>query len=630
MRSIFTLIGFLFLCSAQVSRPQILFAQVSGESSPADSLKENPPIQNLGQVVVSSSRLSFQLKESSQTVQVIPFSIMDQSGVTLLSELLQQVNGLDIQRRGVGFTQADLTMRGGTFDQSLLLIDGIRLDDAQTGHHTLNFLPPLSVVERIEITKGPSARIFGQNAFTGAINIITRKEIAQPLTLHAAAGSFGQRTGQITLAASPGKHSIYAVFSSNESDGYRHNTDFDQKSILVRASLNTRESPLHLIALHSDRAFGANGFYATPSAIDQYEETEATLVAVSSQRILERLILKPSLYWRRGEDLYQYIRNRPEIYENLHITHKIGSNLDAIFVTRFGDTGLGVDVSGIRIQSTNLGNRSRGMMTFYLEQRLTAFNDRMDLTPGITSVYFSDFGWHAFPGIDLGFRVTNQMKVYANLGKTYRIPTYTDLYYSDRTTLGNPDLFPERAQAYELGLRVNQARFWWTFAYFNRVSTNLIDYVKTNPEDLFQAQNIQRIETKGIETEVFLRLSPFRETSGPVDRHHLRIGYTTLENNFREIAFPISRYTLNNDLRHQVTVHYAQPLGANWTITGTYKWVERSSGRRYQIADFSSRWRTRFITLNAHLYNAFDETYWETSLIPMPGRNALFGIEFSL
>ena len=112
---------------------------------------------------------------------------------------MQQIAGVDIKRRGAGATQADLNIRGGTFDQTLLLIDGIKLDDAQTGHHTLNFLPPPQMIERIEIIKGPAARAYGQNAFTGAINIVTKKETPKILTLDLQQGNYDQTNGSIFL-----------------------------------------------------------------------------------------------------------------------------------------------------------------------------------------------------------------------------------------------------------------------------------------------------------------------------------------------------------------------------------------------------------------------------------------------
>ena len=148
-----------------------LFFVVSWVKGQNKSDIDTLPTLKLKEVVLSSDRLEIPLSQNSKTVQVFTANQIRQSGVTHVVDLLQQIAGVDIKRRGAGATQADLNIRGGTFDQTLLLIDGIKLDDGQTGHHTLNFLPPPQMIERIEIVKGPGSRAYGQNAFTGAINI---------------------------------------------------------------------------------------------------------------------------------------------------------------------------------------------------------------------------------------------------------------------------------------------------------------------------------------------------------------------------------------------------------------------------------------------------------------------------
>ena len=115
--------------------------------------------QQLKEVVVSSSRIELAFSENSRTLHLISAQELKSSGALTVVAALQQIAGIDIRQRGIAGMQADLYIRGGGFDQTLLLIDGIKLDDAQTGHHTLNFLPPIEVIERIEIVKGPARRL---------------------------------------------------------------------------------------------------------------------------------------------------------------------------------------------------------------------------------------------------------------------------------------------------------------------------------------------------------------------------------------------------------------------------------------------------------------------------------------
>jgi Outer membrane cobalamin receptor protein len=125
-RSVAVLAFFAFLTGTLALSAQL--------EAPSDSL----PTQVLGEVVVKG-RIAEAYVNESKSVTVYSAEAIAQSGVLHLVDFLQQVAGLDVRRRGVGPTQADLNLRGGTFDQTLLLIDGIALEDAQTGHHLANF-----------------------------------------------------------------------------------------------------------------------------------------------------------------------------------------------------------------------------------------------------------------------------------------------------------------------------------------------------------------------------------------------------------------------------------------------------------------------------------------------------------
>ncbi len=583
------------------------------------------PTQKLQEVIISSNRLEIPLRQNSKTVQILTADQIRQSGVTHVVDLLQQIAGVDIKRRGAGATQADLNIRGGTFDQTLLLIDGIKLDDAQTGHHTLNFLPPPQMIERIEIIKGPASRAYGHNAFTGAINIVTKKETPKTLTLDLQKGNYDQTNGSIFLGNTTEKTSVLGFVSRNTSDGYRYNSDYDHNQLFIKSTFNRHKTPLDLFATYSGRKFGANGFYANPSAKDQYEETQASLISLSQRHKKGAWIFKPKVYWRRGQDMYEYIRNKPEIYRNLHVTNKVGAAFDTSQASDWGLTGMGVNISRVSIRSNNLGDRSRIMMNFFLEHRFYLLNNRVDITPGIAANYFSDFGSHSFPGIDMGWQISPKFRLYANTGATFRIPTFTDLYYSDRTTLGNADLKPEEAISNEVGIRLISPKVTASLAFFSREAKNLIDYVKNSQDDSipFKAENIQQVNTSGIDFELTHRIQ-INTLS-----HEFKISYSYLENNLKNSGFNFSRYSINNDLKHHFVFNYQLPIFKDLSTYFVYKYLERSSGDAYSVVDASARWTLKQLEVSVYFNNIFNTEYWESNLVPMPKGNGLLGLRYS-
>ncbi len=588
-----------------------------------DDSQDLLPEEKLTEVVISSSRLEIPLSQNSHSIQIISADQIKQSGVTNVVDLLQQVAGIDIRRRGAGGAQADLYIRGGTFDQTLLLIDGIKMEDAQTGHHTLNFIPPPEVIQRIEIVKGPAARTFGQNAFTGAINIITKKDIAKSISLGLQQGSYDQTNGNIRLGSSNEKTNVIGFASKNTSDGYRYNTDYDQNHIFIKSTFFKHKTPLDLITSFSSRKFGGNGFYANPDAIDQYEETQASLVALSTRVNKEEWIFKPKIYWRRGQDMYEFVRGKPEIYRNLHITNKVGVAFDASVISDLGNVGMGFDFSRVAISSNNLGERERTLMNLFIEHRFYLLDKLIDITQGLAANYYSDFKWNAFPGIDLGLNLSSNFKLYSNLGFTYRVPTFTDLYYTDRTTTGNADLLPEEAFSKEVGMRLTQPSYSLSVAYFDRSSSNLIDYVKKTDTALWKAENIQRLDTQGIDFE-FSTNFEFKAI-----KHRLKIGYSYLENSLRDITFDFSKYVINNALKHHWVTSYSTTIFEKITTALVYKYAERTGGNSYRVLDFNAQWNLKPFELSVSFNNILNEVYSETNLIPMPKGNGLFGVRYT-
>ena len=581
---------------------------------------------NLKEVIVSTSKLEIPFSKNFRTVTVISSDYIKNSPATNVSDLLQEITGIDVRRRGVRGIQGDLYIRGGGFDQTLLLIDGMKMDDVQTGHHTLNMILPLYLIERIEIIKGPAARIFGQNAFNGAINIVTKdvigeigKEIVKVYfrVNEISYGSFEQKNISASTKIITSNVKTLISYSGNRSDGYRHNTDFKKNNYFVKSSIKSNGFPFDIIASFTENKFGANGFYASPSATEQYEETQASLIGLSSSIKSQKFIISPKLYWRRGQDEYIYIRDNPSVYRNLHKTNKVSAELSGSYFSNSGVTGFGIDLSTVNISSNNLGEHDRNTVSAYIDHTFKLFDEKLVVSPGISASYFSDMSFHSFPGIDLGYNLSSSFKLYSNIGKTYRIPTYTDLYYSDRTTIGNENLNPESAISTELGFKYDTSNLKITGALFNREAKNIIDYVKENENDLWSAVNIGSLKTTGFELDFRYNFK---------NQNYFNLGYTNIKDNNYVTNINFSKYSLNS-FKHQLVSKLNLSYLKNISHSIVYKYLERSDNSNYSVLDSKIIYKKRlFIYVN----NLLDAAYSETNLVPMPGRNFLVGISVGI
>ena len=617
----------------------ILFAAFFLQKITSQTIQDGKEIALETIELISSPRIEIDKTDNSISVLTISKEEIQKSTATNVSELLQQIAGLDVRRRGAEGMQADLYIRGGSFDQTLLLIDGIKVEDPQTGHHTMNMTLPLEVIEKIEIIKGASSRIYGQNAFTGAINIITKKDIENNISLAISGGSFNQKRASITIQKEYENSEILFNYNRKESEGYRYNTDFKNDEFFFKSNFKIKNQKISAIGAFNERKFGANGFYASPEAIDQYEETQASIVGLSTTYENDNLILKPKLYWKRNQDMYVYLRQDPSVYRNLHISNKVGIEVNALLNTSLGMLGLGIDISNTTLSSNNLGQRDRKMLHIFVEQEMKFFDGKLDLTPGLAITYFSDLanssdpdstetsdGWtnipHIYPGIDLGYKLNEKFKLYSNVGYTFRIPTYTDLFYSSPTTVGNEFLVYEKAFTSELGIKYTKENFNMTFSAYNRAASDVIDYVKNEESEPWQANNIRDINTIGIELNM-----GYKFYLGSFNKHQINFGFSNIKDALKETDFNFSRYTLNS-LKNQITATYAFEINEKINTTLAYKNAERLNEDNYTVVDFRTSYKFDKFTLSVILNNILDVKYSETNLVPMPGFNSLAGIKY--
>lgn len=587
---------------------------------------QSDTIYQLPDIVIKENRIALPFSETSRAITIITVKQIEQLPVQSVNELLLNLAGVDVRRRGPNGVQADIGIRGGTFDQTLVLINGVKMSDPQTGHHIMNLPLNLDNIERVEVLKGPGARIYGQNAFSGAINIVTKTPDTAFLKVSAQAGQNELGGIQFSAAFPQGNLNQYVSFGKSFSSGYQYNTDYDITNIFYQNEVSNGNHQLGLMAGYTERRFGANGFYASPEFMDQYEEIQTSIAAINYEWTKDKWRINPRFYWRRNQDEYIFVRSNPSLYRNLHIGNTYGIEVHASHVNKLGKTGIGVETASVMLNSNNLGKRDRLQGSLFLEHRFQLMNNALDITPGFSVNHFSDFGTKVFPGIDLGFRINNQIKFFANTGYTYRVPTFTDLYYEDPANLGNPDLQPEEAFAYEAGVKYNQSGIQLQASYFFRRGFDLIDWTRAADSLQWQPSNINELDTRGLDFNAEAYFPVLLGTSSVLQR--IGIGYTYIDTQLEDNEAVLSRYVLEN-LDHQLTAKLEYRIGKHFHHSIAYRYTSRVTMDDYSVVDTRLAFRRASYACFAEARNLFDEEYRETNLVVMPGRWISVGFEYT-
>lgn len=577
--------------------------------------------RGINEVIVQGKFLNLPLKKVNENITVVTQKEIENSPAKSVEEILAQFTGLDIRKRGGNGVQADVTLRGSSFEQVLILVNGIRMNDSQTGHNSMSVPFDLASVERIEIVKGPASRRFGQNAYAGVVNIVTKSVSEKAVIISAEGGDY--KAFSLGLGANFGNEKFSHFFQANSetSAGYRHNTDYKINNVFYQNQYKLENGNLRFQAGIQEKKFGANGFYASPSATEQYEETQASVVSLALDKKFENFNFNSNIYWRRGQDRYLFNRQKPEIYRNMHIGNNIGGEINGSYHSSLGTTGLGLELRKEFLASNNLGHRERFITQVFLEHHFSLLENKLNISPGISWSNFANEGNFFYPGIDVGFEFSENHKIYGNLAKVNRIPTFTDLYYVSKTESGNPDLRPENAVSAEIGYRFQQNNFLGKVSGFMRNSENSIDWVKKSPTDIWKAENIGNIDTKGIEVEFGQSFNSFLKSYS--------VGYTFLESKGKEPKDLISRYVMEN-LKHQFVAKLENRFLKNFTNQLIYRYNERVSTGSYQILDEKLNYAFKNIQLYILINNITNSDYTETFGVPMPKRWFHVGFSYKI
>ncbi|MDR6157491.1 vitamin B12 transporter [Chryseobacterium sp. SLBN-27] len=571
-------------------------------------------------IEIQGKLFSTPYKSANQNITVITREEILNSPAKSIDEILQQVTGMDIRRRGANGVQSDIGFRGSSFEQVLLLLNGIRMNDSQTGHNSMNLPVDLDDVERIEVIKGPAARRFGQNAYAGVINIVTKINPGKRIKVNVEGGDY--ETYELGFNAQLGneKFSNSLQANSSGSQGYMYNTDYEIRNVFYQSKLNIKDGNIRLQAGFSEKKFGANGFYDSKAATEQYEEVQASVISLAHQQTLGKLKLNSNVYWRRGQDMYLFNRQKPEIYRNMHIGNNVGGEVNSSYEWGLGTTGIGVELRKEFLASNNLGERNRFVSQVFFEHHFSLLDKKLNISPGISWANYSNEGNFFYPGLDIGYSFNQNNKVYGNVARVHRIPTFTDLYYTSKTEQGNPNLLPENAVYAEIGYQFQTKNILAKLSGFLRDTNNAIDWTKKKPEDpVWYAQNIGETTIKGIEAEFSHRMNNWLKYT---------VGYTYLDNRLNKPEDFSARYLLDN-LKHQLIAKLETRFLKSFINEVVYRYNERLNNGIYNLVDDKLSFVKKDFSVYILVNNVTNTSYTETFGVEMPQRWFHIGLSYN-
>jgi iron complex outermembrane receptor protein len=576
-------------------------------------------------ITVTTTVESLPLSESDRAVNIL--SPRDQPLLTNSAvDLLRLDPSLNLQARAGNGVQADLSIRGTTFEQSLILLNGLRINDPETGHLNLDIPIPLDAITRIDILHGSGSTFYGSDAIGGAVNFLTQPP-PPSLTIigSAGGGSYGSIEQHLRASYTTGPVAEQLTGSRDTSDGFISDRNYSSNALASETWLALKPGTTDILLAASDRPYGANLFYGPyPS----WERTKGWFASIQQQLGQQTAA---SFGYRRHSDLFVLFVDQPAIYENNHITTSYEGALRRADNLRSNTTlSYGLEADGDAIHSNSLGQHARNQGAGYANLSLRALA-RFSLSLGAREELLSSNGSVFSPSAAVAYTLTRTVRLRASDGHGFRLPTFVDLYYSDPTTIGNPNLKPESSWSYEGGLdwTPSNGRLALTATGFRLQQKDSIDYSKQSLAtpaltfaEPYQAVNIQNLNITGAETTLRLHLS---------DTQQLQFSYTAAHaaspppNLISEYAYNYAAQSalfawsgqLPGIYGHQITAH---------TQVGV---IQRTQQTAYPLWDISLSRNTGHLRPYLRLLNLSNTGYQEIPQVPMQGRTIIAGTEFN-
>jgi len=587
----------------------------------APQAQTRPVLLDTLQVQVGS-RLSLRLPVLTRSVQLFGREEIEALPVRTISGLLEWATSVEVQSRSPA--QSDLGIRGAGFEQVVVLVNGVRMSDPQTGHFDLDLAVPLDQVERVEILRGPASAVYGADAVGGVVNIVTRGG-GEEWQGRVEGGSWG--TARISGGGGlkrEGGLSLQVGGEVNRSDGHRAGTDYETTLLHLALTRPFGGGRLSGNFGLSRRDFGAQDFYAP------FPSFERTRGYTSSLRWATEaggsLDVEVGGSFRRHEDEFTLIRDKPEVYQNRHTSSQVGGDILARPGSWQGmELVMGGEIYRDILRSNSLGDREENRGAIFGEAVFGGTGAGV-LSLGLRQDWHQGFGSFLSPSLSGSFRIGPSFRTRAAVGRSFRAPTWTERFYQDPVNVGREDLEPERAWSGEVGLDlVRDTDLRLSITAFARRAEDLIDWARAvdgggvggGVEAPWETRNVEEATFRGLEADLTVR--------GPAETRWT-LGGMLLSVDSKEAQGYSSKYALR-PLVEQINVGVGRTFGGVATLGLNLKRARRAGEDPFNRLDMRGGVKLGSTWIYLDATNLMDTEYPDITGAMAPGRALFLGLE---
>ena len=615
-------------------------------------------VKDLDSIIITASLHAEHEKETGRNIQVVRGEWLRGLPAMSIDELLRYIPGVEVQQRGPQGSQADILIRGGTFQQVLLLIDGVRLNDPLTGHFH-GYLPiHPSEIDRIEVLKGTAASIHGSDAIGGVIHVITKsaaltaQDTQHRFSAGMEAGAMGLRNanGWWRMRTAHSSLSVGATSQNAEGPALRGTTGYFHNHTVGIAYARSLHADwrLSLRSAMDLRDFNAQNYYTTFRSDTARERVQSTWQQLHLLKSADGYTLQMDVAYKALEDVYRF---RPTVTPNQNRTRMMVAQA-YLLLRAEKRTRLTTGLQYIRrtIRSNDRGDHTLDHAAAYLiaAHRL---GGGLHVNESLRIDWDASYGWVLVPQANASW-TRSRLTLRGSVGNGIRDADFTERYNNFNKPLvasgsiGNPWLRTERSWSYEAGAdyRLHQ-RLKASIGAFRRSQQDLIDWEPTpyaqmpRRENLVSgatyalATNLSSVQTSGLEFDL-----QYDRSLDEQGRKRLLVmaGLLLLDS---KSADKTPSFYISSHARALLNASVIYRVG-DVDLNGSMVWKRRNAQqaaaigadlpREYLLCNLRLRYAVRPMrgAVFVQAYNLFDRNFSDLLGAQMPGRWLSMGLQF--